>query len=140
MRAISFLACIGMLAFPLAAQNLSSVVVSVPFSFTVANQTIPPGEYRVVALGSATAVRLSTKDGKVNVSVIALGSSDPNDKPASFVFNKYGDRYFLAQVHRDDGIGWFVPRCKMERELVTSRVTAHSGLRVEQVTVLARVR
>ena len=72
--------------------------VDVPFNFMAANMHMPAGEY-LVSHVDPYLVMMETKDGSAR-SLIYVHPADvdyylSNNK---LVFNKYGDRYFLAQV------------------------------------------
>jgi len=114
-----------------------AIVGRIPFEFTVDNLTLPAGEYTgweitqgVYAMDNANGDRRTFLAYPVAVNEPGL---------AQLVFRKYGDKYFLAEVWNPlrDRVMSF-GKCRKERELVTSRLV--SGLRVDRVVVLARVR
>lgn len=80
------------------AQVPSKVEVNVPFEFTAGKTTLKPGIYSIRRT-SGNLLALRSADGK---SVIlnapqSLASNDPNAQER-LVFDKYGDKYVLAQI------------------------------------------
>ena len=73
--------------------------VTVPFDFTVGDQRLPAGEYRVAILNDS-ALRVLRMDGSSVASVVTTYiNGGPNQDPTpKLVFHRYGDRRFLSQV------------------------------------------
>jgi len=101
---ISFLIAIAMVAFGSAqGQSLANPIkVQIPFEFTVADKTMPAGEYLVGRLTehlSDNVVTISSKDGsRLAIRLTnAVQSLDAKDK-STLIFHRYGDQYFLSQV------------------------------------------
>jgi hypothetical protein len=101
-----------------AAASLSAqppITADIPFPFHMGDSILPPGTYTTnmhIAGGAVLALR--SDDGKSFRLAMtnAVHSSAGPAKPA-FVFNKYGDEYFLSQIWTGAGEGG--------RELVKSR-------------------
>lgn len=99
-----------------------SVRADVPFAFTIANQTLPAGQYTVHKMndmgylsikGNGSALALSQSN--------AVQSANPQ-KLTKLVFHKYGDRYFLYQIWvQGEDRGREVPKTPLERELASNR-------------------
>jgi hypothetical protein len=131
---LMFLALAGLaLVF---AQSGPRATTEIPFGFEVANKVMPMGEYdfsaghwaaltiRDVAEGSAiTVLGYPGKEGTGDGEVVRL------------VFNKYGDRYFLAEIAYPQ-MTRTIARSRSEKELVTSKLIAAMK---ERVVILARV-
>lgn len=106
-------------AVSVSAQSMRSRV-SIPFSFNVGGETLPAGDYTVEPHWSASnvwALRSSEANKTTLFLTIAVWTADPQEE-TQFVFNKYGDRYFLARIWtagRNTGRELSMPR--VEREL-----------------------
>jgi hypothetical protein len=98
-------------------------VANIPFTFAVADKTMPAGQYTIQSAS------VSTK-GLVRVQSVANGESAMVLAPASnasykttekvqakVVFHRYGDRYFFSEIWTADGglCGKALPT-KLERE------------------------
>ncbi len=72
--------------------------VTVPFDFTVGNQLLPPGTYRITTSASSHQVLIASR-GR-GISVLVLGSADDKSagERAKVVFHKIGDQYFLNEI------------------------------------------
>jgi hypothetical protein len=78
----------------------SRVIANIPFEFNVGYKTMPAGEYSVQTVESAGDALLIKN---ANASMFALRLSQAtipskNKTRAHLVFNRYGERYFLAEV------------------------------------------
>ena len=80
-------------------ENRPLMKATIPFSFTVYNQTLPAGVYFVVTVTPERSIRLASADGKHSAVVNDLPNytSEPSLN-SRLVFNKYGNEYFLTQV------------------------------------------
>lgn len=100
------------------AQSSRLIVSNVPFEFTVGDQTMPAGEYRVTpALSKALTIQSS--DAKNAVMRLA-NDIRPNktNKQARLVFHRYGNRYFLSEVWGNaDSIGRQLLKSRQERAI-----------------------
>ena len=80
-------------------ENRPLMKVSIPFSFTVDSQTLPPGQYYVLSVTPERSIRLASIDGKHSATVNDLPNYATSPSPNSrLVFHKFGNEYFLAQV------------------------------------------
>lgn len=123
-------------SFALLAQSAPRAIAEIPFAFEMVNQKFAAGGYEFVDLGHTDGIQLRDSGTKALVYVLAgrdsVGTKD--GATARLVFNKYGDRHFLAEV-------WYpnytrtLMKSKSERALVTSKLVA---ARQERVIVLAR--
>ncbi|MBL8292993.1 MAG: hypothetical protein JNN08_14200 [Bryobacterales bacterium] len=116
-----------------------STIAKIPFEFTVNDRTLPAGVYTIgETMQRAHAVR-NTNGDLGSVFAITYSVAVNQARLAQHVFRKYGDKYFLAEVWNPlKGDAMAFVKCRKEKELVTSRLV--SGIRVDRVVVLARVR
>ena len=104
------------------AQTPRVQTASVPFDFNVGGRTLPAGEYRVERINPQSypaAVVLRSKDGRLSLTLLTRNTeSNGTEGDARLVFNRYGERYFLAQVwHAADPTGLQLPTSTGERRL-----------------------
>jgi hypothetical protein len=96
------------------------LVVQVPFSFVVANTVIPQGEILVQRADTAGRVLAIRHAGaKINIFATASTKAGPAHTGRFLIFNKYGDRYFLAGMKVEDSsqLYRFSPS-KLEKEML----------------------
>ena len=115
-KAFSFMALLTLLltfgAFPGAAQGKKMVILNAPFSFTVEQQTMPAGTYRILVEHGWLQIR--SADGKTAAMVLTLPVAGKTvEGSGQVVFNRYGDRYFLGQV--------WLPELENGRQTLESR-------------------
>jgi len=96
------------------------LVVQVPFSFVVANTVIPQGEIlvqRADTVGRVLAIR--NVEAKISLFATASTKAGPAEEGKFLIFNKYGDRYFLAamKVEGSPALYRFSPS-KLEMEML----------------------
>jgi hypothetical protein len=121
------------------AQKMASnarIVSDVPFGFTVSNRAVPAGEWTVqTATLDANTLSIRNSDAKVS---LFSNSSQSEGKQASanytLVFNRYGDRYFLAGIKLEGSkITYHLAPSKVEAEL-----SARSTSGPEEILVAAK--
>jgi hypothetical protein len=87
------------------AQIIGSLEVTIPFQFYVGNAKLPAGKYviRTVDNTDLTFMEISSADGSTSA-LFEVRDAEANSTPAKseVIFNKYGDRYFLAKLF-DEG-------------------------------------
>jgi|ERR1700722_2531690 len=87
------------------AQIIDDLEVKIPFQFHAGNAKLPAGEYRIHVLDNSdmTVMEISSVDGSISA-LFQIQDADANTEPAKseLIFNKYGNRYFLAQLF-DEG-------------------------------------
>ena len=83
------------------AESRPLVKASIPFSFTVGNQSFPAGDYTIstVQPQSRDVIQLRSADGERVSFVFTLPSSslDPSAQ-TKLIFQHYGSTYFLSQI------------------------------------------
>lgn len=73
--------------------------VTAPFDFTVGNQKLPAGEYRITVVNDSSLRVVSMDGSKMANAVTTHISGGSNQDPTSrLVFHRYDDRRFLSQV------------------------------------------
>ena len=95
------------------------VEAKVPFDFVVANSSLPAGTYRIGACPSPLATQVTTVrncdtgQAVFNQSIPEHGQAQ---YPGKLVFYKYGDLYFLKEVHGPwAGTNVSVPESRREK-------------------------
>lgn len=87
------------------AQIIGNLEVDIPFQFHAGNVKLPPGKYTVHMLENTdlTVMEITSVDNSTSA-LFEVGRAQVNSAPAKseLVFNKYGNRYFLAKVF-DEG-------------------------------------
>lgn len=98
----------------------SGIKADIPFAFTVVDKTFLAGEYSAKQLSDTPLVLLR---GAENSSAMAMsygigGGQNFNVEP-KFVFRRYGEKYFLAQVWMGGGTlgAREIPRSETERHI-----------------------
>ena len=119
---------VGVSASAQAASTGTWITVKVPFEFTVGQSTLPAGSYTVTQKDN-NVVQIQGSEGNV------LFLAWPTDRKgsagrASVVFNRYGDRYFLAGLKSYDGAKVVKPAPTADEERL-----ATSGSRPQVVTI-----
>jgi hypothetical protein len=79
----------------------TSAKANIPFSFRVGSTPLPAGEYRIEPTRDG-AVWIYQVDGNSHAVVLAM-TKDGSEAPATLVFNKYGDHYFLHELRKANG-------------------------------------
>lgn len=87
------------------AQIIGDLEVNIPFQFHAGNTKLPAGTYHIHTLDNTDLklMEISSADGSVSA-LFEVRDAEANSTPAKseLVFNKYGDRYFLAKLY-DEG-------------------------------------
>jgi hypothetical protein len=129
--ALSVIVSLAALAVPAEASEIS---FTIPFSFIVNGQTLPPGIYRVTNERTVVLVQ-SYSHG---AAVVTNRAESRNDRAPSVVFHRYGDQYILVQAWMDGGRGRVVPTSRLERELMEAARRASATKTFERIVVPAR--
>jgi hypothetical protein len=95
------------------------VVANIPFDFTVGKTTLPSGEYTVTPT-HASHVLIQSKDNRHSAIAATMRVESGNVQDgAKLVFNRYGDRHFLAKIW-DNSTGRELYKSRSEIELAGS--------------------
>src|ERR1700730_9014508 len=82
------------------AQIIGDLEVNIPFQFHAGNAKLPPGKYVIHRLDDSnlTVMEISSADGSTSA-LFEVQAAEASSAPAKseLVFNKYGNRYFLAK-------------------------------------------
>jgi hypothetical protein len=119
-QVVGFIAALLSASAAVGQSNRGDTVADIPFAFTVANHTLPPGRYTVTRL-SEKAIRIVNSQ---NQGTFAL-----NDKlerraaeSSKMVFHRYGNAYFLSEIGVSGSrTGAKVIRSRFENELAEKR-------------------
>jgi len=103
------------------AQIIGELEVTVPFQFYAGNAKLPAGKYILHMLDNSDLriMEISTADGSTSA-LFEVEDAEANAAPprSELIFNKYGNRYFLARVF-DEGNpdGSRVPESQYEKRV-----------------------
>jgi hypothetical protein len=120
-QVVGFLAALLATSSAVAQTNRGDTITDIPFAFTVANYTLPPGRYTVTRIGEAT-LRIfnSHKQGMVLLTAKVHGKALENG--GKIVFHRYGEAYFLSEAWgADSGTSFKVSPSRAEKELIRKR-------------------
>lgn len=77
--------------------------VYIPCDFNVGNKTLPAGDYVIKLTNPASGLSpltiLETKGGKTKIVQVIRNKTNERSKISKLVFNRYGNRYFLAEMN-----------------------------------------
>jgi hypothetical protein len=76
----------------------SKLQVTVPFEFTVGQDLLPAGTYEINYV-QPQAIELSNQAKHINVFAVITSTDDVRQSPDKMIFNRYGNRYFLNEIH-----------------------------------------
>jgi hypothetical protein len=83
------------------AQIIGDLDVTIPFQFHAGDAKLPAGKYVIHTVGNSdlTLMEIVSSDGSTSA-LFEVRDAEANSTPAKseLIFNKYGDRYFLAKV------------------------------------------
>ena len=120
------------------AQVTDDLEVNIPFQFHAGDTKLPAGEYRIHVLDNSdlALMEIVSADGSTSA-LFQVRESDANSAPAKneLIFNKYGNRYFLAELFEEgNATGSQVAESRYEKvvshEAVEAQehVPAHRGM------------
>ena len=76
----------------------SKLQVTVPFEFTVGQNLLPAGTYEINYV-QPQAIELSNQAKHIHVFAVLTSTDDVRQNPDRMIFNKYGNQYFLNEIH-----------------------------------------
>src|SRR5271156_5209396 len=96
-KAIALLAIANLAMAGTSFAQSKGVQANVPFAFTVGNQVLPAGTYRIE---SESNVLIEIKNHDKPISMFTLVDQDGTTSPngGKLIFHKYGDQYFLSRI------------------------------------------
>jgi hypothetical protein len=104
---------------------------SVPFEFTLSQQTLAAGDY-CVSMNGPVVLRVARINGPDSAEVTTDSVRSVNLVPPAMVFHRYGSRYFLAEV--------WIGESSSGRQLFATAAELEIArtMKQESTTVLAR--
>jgi len=87
---------------PAQTTSQQKVRANIPFTFNVGKVSMPAGHYTVTVVNPSSdqkVLHIHCADGRSSAMVLTMGKLEAASDEARLVFNRYGDRYFFAQVH-----------------------------------------
>jgi hypothetical protein len=119
-QVVGFLAALLAASTAVGQSNQGGTIADIPFPFTVANHTLPPGRYTVTRL-SEKALRIvnSQNQGSFALNYKVERRATESSK---MVFHRYGNAYFLSEIWVSGSrAGTRVVRSRFENELAEKR-------------------
>ncbi len=103
------------------AQTIGALEVNVPFEFHAGDAKLPAGKYTIHTLDSSDTrvMEISSADGSTSA-LFEVKDAESNSAPikSELIFNKYGNRYFLAKLFDEDNpYGSAVLKSRYEQKL-----------------------
>jgi hypothetical protein len=141
-RAFATLGTLALLAAG-TAFGQGKLVADIPFEFSLSRTVLPAGQYDVTAAHGVLTLHCYASGTGALATVTDLGLPSSQAKERVLVFNKYGDKYFLAEVWPAPGTtdGAAVPQSKAEREIARGASVARVTIPVRSgVVTLASLR
>jgi hypothetical protein len=86
------------------AQIVDDLRVNIPFQFHAGNVKLPAGEYGIHVLDGSdlTTLEITSADGTTSALFqVEQTSADSTPAKSELIFNKYGNRYFLAKAFEE---------------------------------------
>jgi opacity protein-like surface antigen len=113
--ALAFLTA-ALISMASARANAQAPAFKVSFDFTVGNQVLPAGTYQVSYDATKTAILIRSQDDRFLASTTTY-LADPSTSDGEVVFTKYGNQYFLHEVHCSDvSMNVEIPKSKREKQ------------------------
>jgi hypothetical protein len=121
-KVVGFLVALLATSAAVGQTNRGDTIADIPFAFTVANHTLPPGRYTVTRM-SQTTLRMFNSHGQGTVVLTTGAEGKAPESTGKMVFHRYADAYFLSQVWvAASGIGRKVFQSRSEDELAKKRI------------------
>jgi hypothetical protein len=92
-----FLAVVLVTSSAIGQSNRGNTITNIPFAFTVANHTLPPGRYTVTHIGG-TALGIFNSHHQGTVALTSEVERRPLNNVGKMVFHRYGNTYFLSEI------------------------------------------
>jgi len=119
---VASLTILVLLSTGLAYSQIGLIVIrgDIPFNFTVVDKTLPEGNYDVKKVATSGVgffhIRGTENQERAVFYGNAVEKTGKLSKPM-FVFRRYGDNYFLAEIWTGDTIGSELPKSAKERQI-----------------------
>lgn len=117
------------------AQKVNQYEASIPFDFNIGNKTFAAGEYAFgltnpLAYQESLTIR-DLKNGKTHVFLITRNQADELKEGAQLLFNRYEDRYFLAEIAAPT-LSAKLLRAKTETRLAKSKTVKRESIALKR--------
>jgi hypothetical protein len=112
------------------AQIIGEVEANIPFQFHAGNAKLPPGKYLIHVLDNSDLgiMEISSADGSTSA-LFDVREDEAKSAPAKteLIFNKYGNRYFLAKVFdQGNSSGSTVDESRYEKRVGEAKTEAQA--------------
>ena len=111
----AFLAVLLATSIAVGQSNQDETVADIPFTFTVANHSFPPGRYTVTPVNQ-TLLRIFNSHNQGTVVLAHTTEGVAPEETGRMVFHRYGGAYFLSEV--------WDPASRTGHKLTESRIEA----------------
>ena len=111
----AFLAALLGTSIAVGQSNQDETVADIPFTFTVANHSFPPGRYTVTPVNQ-TLLRIFNSHNQGTVVLAHTTEGVAPEETGRMVFHRYGGAYFLSEV--------WDPASRTGHKLTESRIEA----------------
>ena len=110
---------LGMLTAGVAyAQTATILRGDIPFEFTVVGKTLPTGSYGIARNSNYPSILIIRGiENLESTSLLAIVNEKAKEVTPKFVFRRYGDQYFLAEVWTGGTMVLEVPRSNKELQV-----------------------
>jgi len=125
MKAMALMVLALAVAAPVAAQRQTGTIkLTVPFSFSVENDHFKAGDYTIERIANGR-LRIRNEEGSVSTIFLAIAAQEAaTPEKAHFVFNRYGNEYFLEKIWMPGQQGgWELLKGKYEMEIAKKKTT-----------------
>lgn len=103
----------------------ATVKATIPFNFTVNNNSVPAGSYTITSSTSPNLLEMSNRQGHVHILTNALPAWNDRAKTNVMVFHKYGDQYYLSAIRSEsNAMNLYFPPTKAEKRAQTQTQVA----------------
>jgi hypothetical protein len=118
---------------------ITRVTADVPFEFTVGNKTFSPGKYTISRGTNTQTLVIRDSENEESAVFLVQNAAPRRDAKAMFVFNRYGNQYFLSQVWDGSDSGSVLSKSKAERKADKKRddITQNS-IQPQTVNIMAQ--
>ena len=131
---LATLGLVALAAGPALAMGPETLVVHVPFAFSVDNVTLPAGDYTVKPLSDVTqsVVEIRSEDGRYGAfGLTTPAAAERSSAQPKLVFDRYDKKDFLRAVELPGEVGATLPATRSEitaaRELASHQQKGERG-------------
>jgi len=126
------LGLVALASVPAFAMAPETLVVHIPFAFSVRNETLPAGDYTVRPINDLdrNVLEIRSADGRHAVVVLTLDAAGERRGAApQLVFDRYGKKGFLRAVELPEQPGANLPASPSEIKAARTFAAQHKGKR-----------